>query len=129
MSMLRNGLNIASTTLWNHIDAARAAFLHQHNQDACTRMTSLPGTLRDDVRLLGELLGNTILEHQGTKLFQQIEKIRQLSKALALARQYTDSGAIDYQPLVKALGALDDREVLSIARAFNQFLNLANIAD
>src|SRR5690349_7103367 len=92
-------------------------------------MTSLPGVLRDDVRLLGELLGNTILEHEGPKLLQQIERIRQLAKSLALARQYTDTGTIDYQPLVKALGALEDKDVLSIARAFNQFLNLANIAD
>jgi phosphoenolpyruvate carboxylase len=74
-------------------------------------MTSLPGTLRDDVRLLGELLGNTILEHQGLTLFNQIEKIRQLAKALALAQQYSDAVTIDYQPLVTALGALDDRDV------------------
>lgn len=90
-------------------------------------MTELPEKLREDVRLLGELLGENILEHHGPQLFRRIEEIRQLSKALA---QATATGAaFDNGPLVQALGRLADSEVLPIARAFNQFLNLANIAD
>lgn len=90
-------------------------------------MNSLPASLRDDVRLLGELLGASILEHQGPALFARIETIRQLSKALAQATHGHSHS--DAQPLVRALGALADAEILPIARAFNQFLNLANIAD
>lgn len=89
-------------------------------------MSSLPESLRDDVRLLGELLGASILAHQGPALFDKIEAIRHLSKALAQAGH---AEATDYQPLVRALGGLADAEILPIARAFNQFLNLANIAD
>jgi phosphoenolpyruvate carboxylase len=92
--------------------------------------SKLPETLRDNVRMLGELLGETIIEHQGLALFRKIEDIRALSKSLALSAQSHEARqAPDYQPLVQALGRLPDAEVLPIARAFNQFLNLANIAD
>ncbi len=90
-------------------------------------MTVLPGKLRDDVRLLGELLGENILEHHGPQLFRKVEEIRQLAKSLA---QSASNGATsDHTQLVQALGKLADNDVLPIARAFNQFLTLANIAD
>ncbi|HTQ99892.1 MAG TPA: phosphoenolpyruvate carboxylase [Candidatus Acidoferrum sp.] len=90
-------------------------------------MTVLPGKLREEVRLLGELLGENILEHHGPQLFRKIEEIRHLAKTLAQAA--SSGAAIDHKPLVQALGRLADSDVLPIARAFNQFLNLANIAD
>jgi phosphoenolpyruvate carboxylase len=86
-------------------------------------MLKLPETLRENVRLLGELLGETILAHEGEDLFAKVEGIRKLGKAINRA----DSG--DSAPLVKLLGELDDADILPIVRAFNQFLNLANIAD
>ena len=90
-------------------------------------MTVLPGRLREDVRLLGELLGENILEHHGPQLFRKIEEIRHLAKALAQAAP--SGAAIDHKSLVQLLSKLADQDVLPIARAFNQFLNLANIAD
>lgn len=90
-------------------------------------MTVLPGKLREDVRLLGELLGENILEHHGPQIFRKIEEIRQLAKTLALAA--SSGGVIDHAPLVQLLGRLADNDVLPIARAFNQFLNLSNIAE
>ncbi|MFT7223440.1 MAG: phosphoenolpyruvate carboxylase [Cellvibrionaceae bacterium] len=86
-------------------------------------MSELPATLRDNVRLLGGLLGETLRKYQGDDLFDKVEAIRTLSK------QLSEADASDYQPLLDQLVALDDEDVLSIARAFNQFLNLANIAD
>ncbi|WP_188152316.1 phosphoenolpyruvate carboxylase [Teredinibacter waterburyi] len=91
-------------------------------------MQKLPETLRDNVRLLGELLGENILEHEGHKLFRKIEEIRALSKSLA-QQSVVGNASIDYKPLVEALSRLEDKDILPIARAFNQFLNLANIAD
>jgi phosphoenolpyruvate carboxylase len=88
----------------------------------------LPEPLRDQVRLLGDQLGNTILEHHGPRIFNKIEEIRGLSKSLAQAER-KDGAPTDYQPLVQVLDRLPDAEVLPIARAFNQFLNLANIAE
>ncbi|HWV14564.1 MAG TPA: phosphoenolpyruvate carboxylase [Cellvibrio sp.] len=86
-------------------------------------MIMLPETLRENVRLLGELLGETIHAHEGAELFDKVEGIRRLGKAITLA----ESG--DSAPLVKLLGELEDKDILPIVRAFNQFLNLANIAD
>lgn len=86
-------------------------------------MTNLPETLRENVRLLGELLGETLLRHEGPEIFRKVEEIRHLGKNIV---QSQDG---DTQPLIDFLSQLEDSEVLPIARAFNQFLNLANIAD
>jgi len=83
----------------------------------------LPETLRENVRLLGELLGETIHAHEGAELFTKVEGIRRLGKAINRA----ENG--DSTPLVSLLGELNDADILPIVRAFNQFLNLANIAD
>lgn len=86
-------------------------------------MSKLPDTLRDNVRLLGELLGETIHDHEGEDLFTKVESIRKLGKSI------TRSEAGDSAPLVKMLEELGDADILPIVRSFNQFLNLANIAD
>ncbi len=86
-------------------------------------MLKLPETLRENVRLLGELIGETIYAHEGVDLFTKVEGIRKLGKAITKA----ENG--DSAPLVAALSSLDDQDILPIVRAFNQFLNLANIAD
>lgn len=86
-------------------------------------MHQLPETLRDNVRLLGDLLGQVLTTHEGQDLFKSVENIRNTSKSLAKTQ---DS---DYQPLADSLAQLSDAEILPMARAFNQFLNLANIAD
>ena len=86
-------------------------------------MSKLPETLRENVRLLGELLGETIHAHEGEELFSKVEGIRRLGKAITKA----ENG--DSAPLVAMLSGLDDRDILPIVRAFNQFLNLANLAD
>ena len=86
-------------------------------------MLKLPETLRENVRLLGELLGETIHAHEGEELFSKVEGIRKLGKAITKA----ENG--DSAPLVAMLSSLNDQDVLPIVRAFNQFLNLANIAD
>ena len=38
-------------------------------------------SLRDDVRLLGNILGNVIKKQEGQTFFNLVEKIRKLSKA------------------------------------------------
>ncbi len=77
--------------------------------------------LRDDVRLLGDLLGNTILDQGGQALFDKVEQIRALSKD---ARSSDDNEA-----LFKVMEALRDDELVPVARAFSHFLNYANIAE
>lgn len=86
-------------------------------------MTLIPETLRDNVRLLGELLGGTLLEHHGTDIYRKVEEIRKQGKVV----NQSESG--DATELIKTLSSLEDNEILPIARSFNQFLNLANIAE
>ena len=86
-------------------------------------MTVIPDTLRENVRILGELLGDTILENQGPELFRKVEDIRRLGKSLNVSED-ADPG-----PLIDELGYLEDKDILPIVRSFSQFLNLANIAE
>ncbi|QSP96319.1 phosphoenolpyruvate carboxylase [Marinobacter salinisoli] len=86
-------------------------------------MTELHPDLRENVRLLGELLGQSIRRSPGQDCFELIEEIRAAAKSDRL--QEDDSG----QRLVNLLRKLSDDELLPVTRAFNQFLNLANLAE
>lgn len=84
-------------------------------------MTDIDARLREDVHLLGELLGNTIREQYGDGFIDKIEQIRKGAKA-------DRRGSMDAE-LSASLNQLSEDELLPVARAFNQFLNLANIAE
>ena len=79
--------------------------------------------LRDDVRLLGNLLGETLKEHAGQDLFNQIEQIR------ALAKGARDGQVEAEKQLEQLFLSLEDAEFLPLTRAFTHFLNYANIAE
>src|SRR5512144_2297557 len=79
--------------------------------------------LRDDVRLLGELLGETVRAQAGEGAFRTVERVRALAKS---ARAGNDS---DFHVLSDELSHLSLDEALLLARAFAQFLHLANIAE
>lgn len=81
--------------------------------------------LRHNVHLLGELLGDTIRAQAGESLFQTVEAIRALTRQARRER----FGELDLSALIKLLENLSDKEILSVARAFSHFLNLANIAE
>ncbi|AEF55679.1 phosphoenolpyruvate carboxylase [Marinomonas posidonica] len=84
-------------------------------------MSDRQASLRENVRLLGDCLGESMSNHLGEGFLEKVENIRLLSKD---GRQSGDSAA-----LIDALEALDDKEIVPVARAFNQFLNLSNIAE
>ncbi|KPC26469.1 Phosphoenolpyruvate carboxylase [Pseudomonas syringae pv. cilantro] len=86
-------------------------------------MADIDVRLREDVHLLGELLGNTIREQRGADFLDKIERIRKGAKA---GRRGSAEGA---EQLSSSVDSLGDDELLPVARAFNQFLNLANIAE
>ncbi|MBA1203751.1 phosphoenolpyruvate carboxylase [Pseudomonas capeferrum] len=83
-------------------------------------MTDIDLRLREDVHLLGELLGKTIREQYGEAFLDKIEAIRHSAKA-------DRSGSAEQ--LSSTLDNLAEEDLLPVARAFNQFLNLANIAE
>jgi phosphoenolpyruvate carboxylase len=86
-------------------------------------VVELPKALRDDVRLLGELLGETLRRHEGQAIFDTVERVRALSKK---ARGGSDA---DFATLTRILEQMPVEEALPVARAFSHFLNLANIAE
>lgn len=79
--------------------------------------------LRDDVRLLGNLLGDTLKQQVGQALFEKVEQIRHLAK------QTRDGDEQAKLQLDQVLSCLSEQELLPVARAFTQFLNFANIAE
>ena len=79
--------------------------------------------LREDVRLLGNLLGETLKQHAGQDLFNQIEQIR------ALAKGARDGQKAAEKQLEALFSNLTDEEILPLTRAFSHFLHFANIAE
>src|SRR5881396_2755732 len=79
--------------------------------------------LRDDVRLLGGLLGETLRLREGPGLFETVERVRALSKS---GRAGSDR---DLDALAELLRALAVESAVPVARAFSHFLTLANIAE
>ncbi|MBD8474184.1 phosphoenolpyruvate carboxylase [Pseudomonas sp. CFBP 8770] len=89
-------------------------------------MSDIDLRLREDVHLLGELLGNTIREQYGEAFLEKIERIRRGAKA---DRRRDPAGDAVSAELRSSLDDLGEEELLPVARAFNQFLNLANICE
>ncbi|OOF31051.1 phosphoenolpyruvate carboxylase [Salinivibrio proteolyticus] len=79
--------------------------------------------LKSNVSMLGRLLGNTIQDAHGPALLEKVEEIRQLSKSAAAGNQD------DHAKLKTVLQNLPADQLLPVARAFSQFLNLTNIAE
>lgn len=73
------------------------------------------------VRLLGRLLGHVIERDRGAEFLERIETIR------ALAKDARNRG--EWAALRQYLEDLPSYEVTDVTRAFNQFLNLANVAE
>lgn len=79
--------------------------------------------MRSNVSMLGKLLGDTIKDALGENILDRVETIRQLSKS---SRAGNDAHR---QQLLSTLQNLSNDELLPVARAFSQFLNLTNVAE
>jgi phosphoenolpyruvate carboxylase len=80
--------------------------------------------LRDDIRLLGRLLGDTIRDQEGEAMFDLVEKIRQLAVRY---RRHADE--TQRRELEANLNRLSDDNTVAVVRAFSHFSHLANIAE
>jgi len=76
-----------------------------------------------DIRLLGQILGETVRQHEGDAVFARIERIRRLS--VAETRGKTQAAA----ELDALLRGLTNSEAVVVVRAFTYFSHLANIAE
>lgn len=79
--------------------------------------------LRDDIRLLGRILGDTVREQQGEAVFGVVERIRQTS-----IRFHRGEDAARRE-LEATLNSLSRGQAIHIIRAYSFFSHLANIAE
>ena len=80
--------------------------------------------LREDIRLLGRLLGDTLREQEGDSTFELIEQIRQL--AIRFRRDGDEQARSE---LAGVLDVLSPAASVAVIRAFTYFSQLANIAE
>ena len=79
--------------------------------------------LRQDINLLGNLLGDTLSALEGRELLQIVEHVR------ALAKGARGGDGAEFQQLTSELSSMPVELSLPVARAFAHFLNLANVAE
>lgn len=80
--------------------------------------------LRDDIRLLGRILGDTVRDQEGAETFDLVERIRQTS-----IRFHRDEDRLARRELEQILDGMSIADTVRIVRAFSYFSHLANIAE
>src|SRR5689334_8012328 len=80
--------------------------------------------LREDIRLLGRILGDTLREQEGEATFDLIERIRQTAIRFRRDRDPDAKHELDAM-----LNKLDPVRTIAVVRAFSYFSQLANIAE
>jgi phosphoenolpyruvate carboxylase len=84
--------------------------------------SSLP--LRRDVKLLGQILGEILVNHGGTELLDKVEKIRMMCKTL---RIHFDQDI--YSELKQEISNLSSPMRKQVIRAFSMYFHLINVAE
>ena len=79
--------------------------------------------LRQNIRMLGNVLGGVISSLEGQEILDKVAEIRELSQE---ARSGDEKAR---KQLVATVSKLDNKSLRLIAKAFGQFLNAANIAE
>src|SRR5471032_180832 len=80
--------------------------------------------LKEDIRLLGRLLGDVLRDQEGEEVYAVVETIRQTAVRF---RREADAGAA--KELDGMLKILTREQTISVVRAFSYFSHLANIAE
>lgn len=80
--------------------------------------------LRRDVKMLGNILGEILILHGGTRLFEQVEAIRK--KTIQIRNQYDEE---TYVALKKEIKNLQPPMRQQVIRAFSTYFHLVNIAE
>ncbi|MEI9983683.1 MAG: phosphoenolpyruvate carboxylase [Aliidongia sp.] len=80
--------------------------------------------LREDIRLLGRVLGDTVRQQEGDAVYDIVEAIRQNS-----VRFHRDEDDTARRELEVTLNGLGPEQTVQIVRAYSYFSHLANIAE
>src|SRR6266545_4061587 len=83
--------------------------------------------LRRDVRWLGRLLGEVLIELEGKELFTLEERVRKL--AISRRRGPREQRGASERALVELLGGLSSKEAEPVIRAFSLYFRLVNVAE
>jgi phosphoenolpyruvate carboxylase len=78
--------------------------------------------MRDDIRLLGTILGDTVREHNGDEVFDLVERAR--VEAFRVRRS-----EIDRADVASLFDGVDIHQAIPVIRAFTHFALLANVAE
>ena len=89
-----------------------------------TNISSKDLPLREDIRLLGRILGDTLREQEGEAAFELVENVRRSS--VLFRKTQRDSDRIELEHL---LDNLTPHNTLSVVRGFSYFSQLSNIAE
>ena len=95
------------------------------SDDDRRRSAAGDAALRADIRLLGDLLGQTLVRQHGAPLLELVERVRGLSKHARDPRPGNRSRA----ELDVLLARLDIGDTTNLVRAFSTFFHLANVAE
>lgn len=79
--------------------------------------------LSGNIHLLGRILGETISHFEGEKLFVTIEKLRRLAQKTRLGNKAAQ------REMEKELKSLSHAQKYKVAKAFTEFLRLANLCE
>lgn len=80
--------------------------------------------LKEDIRLLGRLLGDVLRDQEGEEVFAVVETIRQT--AVRFRREDDTAAANELDGMLKILTR---EQTITVVRAFSYFSHLANIAE
>ena len=110
--------------------AVRVEFVSTASVDRERESAELPETMRRDVRLLGDILGEIITESDGPDLLADVERLR---RAVIAARRVPDRASAEAAAAGDAIAALvgswSRPRAEQVARAFTVYFHLANLAE
>jgi phosphoenolpyruvate carboxylase len=78
--------------------------------------------MREDIRLLGSILGDTVREQNGEEVFDLVERARVASFRVRRSE-------IDRAELARMFDGIDIHRAIPVIRAFSHFALLANVAE
>jgi phosphoenolpyruvate carboxylase len=100
------------------------AFDKNHIDDKDKERPVKDDPLREDIRLLGRMLGDTLREQEGEPTFDLVETIRQT--AIRFRREQDPRARHELDMI---LNQLSNKATVAVVRAFSHFSQLSNIAE
>lgn len=80
--------------------------------------------LSEAIKLLGDTLGEVIIEHEGVRAFNDVETIRSLAKGIRTAPSQDEA-----QRMIESIRSMDLNQLNHIIRAFTTYFHLVNEAE